>query len=99
MNNYDRDDNPLAVRLGWPEQLAHCASVGTLCICEEMDWCLRIQEAGWGVYAVPTAHVTHYEGQSSRQVRWVAYEWLWRSRFRFYQQHRKRYPAGYMFAL
>lgn len=63
--------------------------------CEEMDWCLRLAEAGWPIYAVPTAQVIHYEGQSSRQVRWAAYERLWRSRFRFYAKHHSRYPAAY----
>jgi GT2 family glycosyltransferase len=54
-----------------------------------------LAEAGWPAYAVPTAHVIHYEGQSSRQVRWSAYERLWRSRFRFYAKHTQRYSAGY----
>ena len=67
--------------------------------CEEMDWCLRLAAAGWPVYAVPTAHVIHYEGQSSRQVRWSAYERLWRSRFRFYAKHRSHYPPGYLSVL
>lgn len=67
--------------------------------CEEMDWALRMQQAGWGVYAVPTAHVTHHEGQSSRQVRWEAYERLWRSRFRFYSKHAAYYPPGYRFVV
>lgn len=64
--------------------------------CEEMDWALRLQQAGWQILAVPTARVIHHEGQSSRQVRWTAYERLWRSRFRFYQKHRQRYSAGYL---
>lgn len=68
---------------------------GFFMYCEEMDWCLRLAEAGWPTYAVPTARVIHYEGQSSRQVRWSAYERLWRSRFRFYAKHGQRYPAGY----
>ncbi|NJN83743.1 MAG: glycosyltransferase family 2 protein [Caldilineaceae bacterium] len=67
--------------------------------CEEMDWCLRLAEAGWSVYAVPSARVIHHEGQSSRKVRWQAYEWLWRSRFRFYARYRRRYPPGYLAAV
>ena len=64
--------------------------------CEEMDWCLRLHEAGWSVLAAPAVQVIHYEGQSSKQVRWPAFERLWRSRFRFYQKHRRRYPWGYL---
>ena len=64
--------------------------------CEEMDWCLRLAEGGWQVYAVPAAVVIHYEGQSSRQVRWGAFVRLWRSRFRFYARHHARYGRGYV---
>jgi N-acetylglucosaminyl-diphospho-decaprenol L-rhamnosyltransferase len=63
--------------------------------CEEMDWCLRLQQAGWPVYALPTAHVIHHEGQSSKQVRWASFEHLWRSRFRFYSKHATHYPPGH----
>lgn len=64
--------------------------------CEEMDWCLRLQDADWSVYALPTAHITHLEAQSSRQVRWEAFERLWRSRFRFYQKQRVHYSYGFL---
>jgi GT2 family glycosyltransferase len=66
--------------------------------CEEMDWCLRMHESGWEVYAVPGARVIHHEAQSSRQVRWWAFARLWRSRFRFYAKHR-RYGPGYLAAV
>ena len=64
--------------------------------CEEMDWCRRLAEAGWPVYAVPGARVIHHGGQSSHKVRWQAYEWLWRSRYRFYARFAHRYPPGYL---
>lgn len=67
--------------------------------CEEMDWCLRLREAGWRTYAAPAARVTHYEGQSSRQMRWTAYERLWRSRFLFFAKHHRRYPPGFRTAM
>ncbi len=59
--------------------------------CEEMDWCLRMADAGWSVFAVPAARVIHYAGQSSQQVRWPAFERLWRSRFRFFGKHTNHY--------
>lgn len=67
--------------------------------CEEMDWCLRMREQGWQVAAVPAAVVVHHEGQSSRQRRWLSFEQLWRSRYRFFALHRDRYPAGFTPAL
>lgn len=64
--------------------------------CEEMDWCLRMENAGWIVFALPTAHVIHHEAQSSKQVRWPSYIQLWRSRFRFYTKHPHLYPRQYV---
>lgn len=69
---------------------------GYFMYCEEMDWCLRMQQAGWEVVALPTAHVIHHEGQSSKQARWTALTRLWRSRIRFFQKHRNLYPPGYL---
>ncbi len=59
--------------------------------CEEMDFCVRAADAGWGVYAVPAARIVHLEGQSSRQMRWPTFERLWSSRLRFYTRHRARF--------
>lgn len=64
--------------------------------CEEMDWCLRLTAAGWPVLAVPTAQVIHFAGQSSQQMRWTAFERLWRSRYYFYTKHHTLYPPGYL---
>lgn len=63
--------------------------------CEELDWCVRMWRGGWRVYAVPTAHVVHHAGGSSRQVRWPSFVRLWRSRFIFYEKHAVLYPRGY----
>ena len=67
--------------------------------CEEMDWALRMGLAGWQIKAVPTAQVIHYEGQSSKQVRWSAFVRLWRSRLRFYAKYRTLYPPGYLWSV
>ena len=64
---------------------------GFFMYCEEMDWCLRLAETGWPVYALPDVRVIHLEGQSSKQVRWASFVQLWRSRFRFYAKHPARY--------
>ncbi len=71
---------------------------GYFMYCEEMDWALTMRRTGWKICAVPSAHVVHYEGQSSRQVRWPSFVQLWRSRFRFYRKHRQIYPPGYLLA-
>lgn len=72
---------------------------GFFMYCEEMDWCLRCAGLGLGVYAHPGARVIHHEAQSSRKDPWLAFERLWRSRFRFYAKYPRRYPAPFRLAL
>ncbi|MFZ1238534.1 MAG: glycosyltransferase family 2 protein [Anaerolineae bacterium] len=52
--------------------------------CEEIDWCWRLHDAGWPLWCVPAARVTHFEGQSTRQFRGEMIVALWRSRLRLY---------------
>ena len=54
---------------------------------EEIDWCMRVKDAGWEVYCVPTAEVVHYHGQSTRQVRPQMAVALWRSRYILFRKH------------
>lgn len=51
---------------------------------EEVDWCWRIQRAGWPFYCVPRARVIHHGGASTRQFRSQSMFNLWRSRRRLY---------------
>jgi GT2 family glycosyltransferase len=60
--------------------------------CEEIDWCLRIKEAGWRILCVPRAEIVHHVGQSTRQFPDEMYVELHRSRYRLYQKH---YGAGF----
>ncbi len=53
---------------------------------EEVDWCARIRRAGWEIYAVPRARVTHLVGQSTGQARPQSVVNLWRSRLRYYER-------------
>ncbi len=67
--------------------------------CEEIDWCMRLADAGWATVALPAAVVIHHAGQSSRQVRWTAYTRLWRSRVRLVAKHPQRYSPAYLTAM
>ena len=51
---------------------------------EEIDWCWRMQRAGWPFYCVPAARVVHHGGASARQFGEQSYLNLWRSRQRLY---------------
>jgi N-acetylglucosaminyl-diphospho-decaprenol L-rhamnosyltransferase len=55
--------------------------------CEEIDWCWRMKQAGWRVYCVPRAIVTHHEAQSTLQYRDEMFVQLWRSRYRLFSKH------------
>ena len=56
---------------------------------EETHWCLRVREAGWRVVHLPTAHVTHLSGGSSKRkypaLTRIEYH---RSLYRFFRTYR-----------
>jgi hypothetical protein len=67
------------------------ATVGTMneqyfMYSEEVEWCWRIKRAGWAIWQVPAACVTHVGGASTRQYRRAMQVELWRSRLRFAAQ-------------
>ncbi|MCX7938429.1 MAG: glycosyltransferase family 2 protein, partial [Thermoflexales bacterium] len=55
--------------------------------CEEIDWAVRMQRAGWEVWCVPEAVATHYGGASSKQASARAERLKWQSRQRYYRKH------------
>ncbi len=55
--------------------------------CEEIDWCIRVKKAGWRIYCVPQARITHLAGQSTQQFREAMFVALWRSRYRLFAKH------------
>jgi len=59
--------------------------------CEEIDWCMRVKKASWGVYCVPKAEVVHHVAGSTRQVRDEMFVELWRSRYRLFEKHYGRF--------
>jgi len=65
-------------------QAAGLLDEGYFMYAEEVDWCWRIQQAGWPFYCVPSAKVIHHGGASTRQFRSRSFVNLWRSRYRLY---------------
>ncbi len=65
-------------------QAAGLLDEGYFMYAEEVDWCWRIQRAGWPLYCVPSARVIHHGGASTRQFRSQSFTNLWRSRKRLY---------------
>jgi GT2 family glycosyltransferase len=76
-------------QVGWLDE-------GFFIYCEEIDWCLRMKQAGWGVYCVPQAEVVHYVAQSTCQFRGEMFVALWRSRYRLFAKH---YGRGFISAM
>ncbi|MFB3882494.1 MAG: glycosyltransferase family 2 protein [Armatimonadota bacterium] len=54
---------------------------------EDMDWCLRAEQAGWRVYYLPDAVITHRIGRSSDQRPLAMVIQFHRSAARFYWKH------------
>jgi N-acetylglucosaminyl-diphospho-decaprenol L-rhamnosyltransferase len=65
-------------------QAAGLLDEGYFMYAEEVDWCWRMQRAGWPFYCVPTAQVVHHGGASTQQFRARSMLDLWRSRRRLY---------------
>ncbi len=65
--------------------------------CEDLDWCARFRDAGWGVLFVPEVEVVHYKGGCSRD-RPVRVLWhMHRGMVRFYRKFFAwRYPRPLM---
>jgi len=58
--------------------------------CEEIDWSWRVRESGWEIYAVPTAEIVHFSGESARQIPTQSLINLWESRAQLYDKHHGR---------
>ncbi len=54
---------------------------------EEIDWAARMHAAGWEVWCVPQAVVTHYGGASSAQASERTERLKWQSRQRYFAKH------------
>lgn len=53
---------------------------------EEVDLCYRLTQAGWGLWYLPQAVVTHFGEASSKQVKEEMYIQLYRSKVQFYRK-------------
>jgi N-acetylglucosaminyl-diphospho-decaprenol L-rhamnosyltransferase len=65
---------------------------------EEVDYCRRLQEAGWILYWVPQAKVVHYGGQSTRQAATEMFLRLYTAKLRYFRKHDGK-RAGQLYKL
>jgi len=62
---------------------------GFFLFCEDVDWSIRIREAGYKLFFLPDAKVTHYRGASTggRRIVWIYHMSL----LRFYWKHEAKH--------
>ncbi len=53
---------------------------------EEIDWCWRMNKAGWLVYNLPAEEIYHFGGSSTKDVSLKARAESWRSRYIFFKK-------------
>jgi N-acetylglucosaminyl-diphospho-decaprenol L-rhamnosyltransferase len=54
---------------------------------EEVDWCYRFAQGGWGIWYLPQVTIIHYGGQSSKLRPTHMEAELYRSRVHFFREH------------
>ena len=61
---------------------------------EDLDWCYRIQQAGWRIYYTPDTQIVHYKGESTKKgdLRYVLM--FYGAMLRFVEKHVVRRDAG-----
>jgi len=59
---------------------------GYVMFSEELDWCRRAKDAGWGVAYVGRAHITHYGGKSTEQVQANRHIYFQQSKIRYFRK-------------
>ena len=67
---------------------------------EDLDWCYRLQQAGWQIFYTPDTSIIHYKGESTKknQLRYVRL--FYGAMIRFAEKHlRSRYFPGFLWLL
>ncbi|MFK7803660.1 MAG: glycosyltransferase family 2 protein [Anaerolineae bacterium] len=62
---------------------------------EEVDLCFRIQKAGWQIFWLPEAQITHYGGQSTNLVKTEMFLRLYESKLLYFNKNYGRKAARF----
>ena len=67
---------------------------------EDLDWCYRIQQAGWRIYYTPETQIIHYKGESTKKSDLRYIRLFYGAMLRFAEKHLKGdYPRAFLWAL
>lgn len=66
---------------------------GYIMFSEELDWCHRAKDTGWGVVYIGSAYVTHHGGRSSQQVTARKHIHFQESKLRYLRKYHGRSAA------
>lgn len=59
---------------------------------DDIDWCVRVKDAGWRVVADPQVCALH-KGGGVNATNTIPRYYYWRNKLRFFRKHPQRYPA------
>lgn len=60
---------------------------------DDIDWCVRVKDAGWRVVADPQVCALH-KGGGANATNTIPRYYYWRNKLRFFRKHPQRYPAA-----
>ena len=60
---------------------------GYIMYSEELDWCRRAKDVGWGVVYLGTAQIVHHGGKSTEQVKARSHIYFQQSKLRYFRKY------------
>ena len=64
---------------------------------EDLDWCFRIQQAGWRIYYTPETQIIHYKGESTKKGELRYVRLFYGAMLRFAEKHFRPEVEGHPF--